>query len=194
MAVKRIVWNLAIFSLLLSTLSLVACHQSLSSSQNDAQATSSRDNSPIAPSPTLEPSTSATQSPQAATFTVDEFTVDEFTLDEITGQGCGMALWHPNRQTRDRFLFFSGLDTASMEMKLDGEIVQFRRTAARGTEFYGQKTFQAFISEDGDTKVSVEVELGRPGEIESVAIDAGILRVKQGEAAIELSVVGDAGC
>lgn len=147
---------------------------------------STSNSSPIAPSP--QSGTAASSSNVVA------IEVDEFTFEEISGGGCGMTLWQVDRTNRDRYLFFNGLDENSMEMKLDDEVVQFRRIAASGSEFYGQQTIQTFVSEDGSTQVTAEVELGEPGEIESVAIKAGTLRINRGEEAIELPVVGDAGC
>lgn len=105
-----------------------------------------------------------------------------------------MTLWSPERSSGDRYLFFHGLNESPMEMKIDGKIVRFKRTEASGTEFYGQQTTQTFVSEDGMIQVTAEVVLGPPGEIESVAIPSGTLRISQTEQAIDLSVIGDAGC
>ncbi|CAN1208812.1 hypothetical protein TUMEXPCC7403_01225 [Tumidithrix helvetica PCC 7403] len=133
--------------------------------------------------------------------------IGEFTLDQLFasgGGGCGMTLWKPNLTPRNsdrrNYIFFNGLNQDNnskrpMLMMLDGQIAKFRRIKARGSDFYGQKTFQTFQSLDGKIIVEVEVTLGKLGEIESVAIDKGVIRVKKiGEPAIVIPVVGDAGC
>ena len=42
--------------------------------------------------------------------------------------------------------------------------------------------------------MDVEVKLGEPGEIESIAIDKGEIKVKQNTQEVIITVVGDAGC
>lgn len=119
-------------------------------------------------------------------------------ITQLGAAGCGMTLWKPEETANGggdrRFIFLNGLEPDSMIMKLNGEVVRFRRTAASGNEFYGQQTSQTFVSQDGKTTVQVNVTLGQKGEIESVAIQNGTLRVEQGSASVELPVMGDAGC
>lgn len=185
---KRL-WSLAVFV----TLVTVACNQVAPSKPDGGSIAQS--SSPSAPPPPLPVESSAVPSGPS---NVTNLAIDEFAFEEISGRGCGMSLWRPDRQTRDRYLFFNALNDElnenPMEMKLNGEIVRFRRTEASGTEFYGQTTSQTFVSEDGSTQVTAAVELGELGEIESVAIQSGTLRVSQSGQTIEIPVVGDAGC
>lgn len=171
--------------LMLLTLGIAGCNLLFDSGSNSSSGSGS-ESSPIVPSP-ANTTSPASPSPNAA------FTVDEFSFDEISGRGCGMTLWHSDRTRRDRYIFFNELNEA-MEMKINGEIVRFQRTEASGAEFYGQQTTQTFVSEDGSIQVTATVELGEPGEIESVAIQSGTLRVSREGEAIELAVMGDAGC
>lgn len=119
-------------------------------------------------------------------------------INQLGAAGCGMTLWKPEEAAKPggdrRFIFLNGLEPNSTLMKLNGEVVRFRRTAASGSEFYGQQTSQTFVSQDGQTTVQVNVTLGQEGEIESVTIQNGTLRVDQGSASVELPVRGDAGC
>ncbi len=127
--------------------------------------------------------------------------VDRFTLDELFAQdggGCGMTLWHRDDGLRSpEYLFFNGLaqppaDAVAL-MKLNGEFIRFRRIAASGNEFYGQQTSQTFASPDDAIQLHVDVTLGEPGEIESVAVE-GTLQLQQNEGRMEIPVLGDAGC
>lgn len=172
-----------LFGLALLTLMLVGC----------GERSPSTPPVPVAPD-AGEPS--AAPSPTAAT---PDVTIDEFTFAQIQGEGCGMALWKPDRTSRDRFIFFNvfdseGTQATTMEMMLNGTVVPFRRVAASGDAFYGQYTSQTFESQDGTYRVEVTVTLGERGEIENVAIADGTLRLTQNDAAIDIPVVGDAGC
>ncbi|MBD2108179.1 hypothetical protein [Nodosilinea sp. FACHB-13] len=127
--------------------------------------------------------------------------IDQFTLDELFAQdggGCGMTLWHRDDGLRSQeYLFFNGLaqppaDAVAL-MKLNGEFIRFRRIAASGNKFYGQQTLQNFASPDDTIKLQVNVTLGEPGEIESVAVE-GTLQLQQNGEMTEIPVLGDAGC
>ena len=120
--------------------------------------------------------------------------VGDFTLNQLSGAGCGMTLWQPKRSNNNRFIFFNGLQPNSMEMMIDGKMTKFRRIKATGQQFYGQKTSQTFRSQDGKTVVDVNVKLGAKGEIESVQIKQGTLRVTKNGQQTTIPVVGDAGC
>lgn len=137
------------------------------------------------------PVASATPAPEAS---ADALQIDEFALDEISGAGCGMALWKPGQDRPTQFVFFNGLEPSPMEMKINGQVVEFKRVGASGEEFYGQMTSQTFESEDGSMTAQVDVELGEPGEIESVAIDGGTVSVMRDGQETSVDVVGDAGC
>ncbi|MBD2234567.1 hypothetical protein [Phormidium tenue] len=127
--------------------------------------------------------------------------IDRFTLDELFAQdggGCGMTLWHREDGLRSpEYLFFNGLAQPSADavalMKLNGEFIRFRRTAASGNEFYGQQTSQTFTSPDDAIKLHVDVTQGEPGEIESVSV-TGTLQLQQNGETTEIPVLGDAGC
>ncbi|HEY9626682.1 MAG TPA: hypothetical protein V6C84_05225 [Coleofasciculaceae cyanobacterium] len=121
-------------------------------------------------------------------------TVDEFSLSQISGGGCGMTLWRPDRTANDRFIFFNGLQPQSMEMRINGQMMQFDRIQASGTEIYGQSTSQIFRSQNGFITVQVNVTLGKRGEIETVDIPEGSLRVLTDDSEITIPVVGNAGC
>jgi hypothetical protein len=134
--------------------------------------------------------------------------VSEFTSDQLFssgGGGCGMTLWEPQTAEQHRYIFFNGFessdrfgklfDRGSMFMMIDGQMTKFSRISGRGENFYGQKLFQTFQSSDLKIRVEVEVTLGKAGEIESVAIAKGVIRIKKvGERAIVIPVIGDAGC
>ncbi|NJR65272.1 MAG: hypothetical protein HC772_08060 [Leptolyngbyaceae cyanobacterium CRU_2_3] len=72
--------------------------------------------------------------------------------------------------------------------------MQFERIQSSGQSFYGQTTSQIFRSQDGTTTVQVRLSLGAVGEIESVAVKEGFIRVIKGDKEISIPVVGDAGC
>lgn len=159
------------------------------------------DNQATLPEPTpseqaAEPTSAASQSPgsEVATPTATGFEVNEFTLDQLSNSGCGMTLWNPDRASNDRFVFFNGVQPDTMEMMIDNEMIPFSRIDSSGEEFYGQQTSQTFRNEDGSITVDVEVDLGAPGEIESVEIDKGTIRVDNEGEQLVLPVVGDAGC
>lgn len=110
-----------------------------------------------------------------------------------------MSLWKPEDGSRPQgMLFFNRLHQQENDqftlMKINGQFVRFQRTAASGQAFYGQKTAQTFVSQDGTLQLQVDVTLGQPGEIESIAIDQGTLRIQQNEQVLTLPVKGDAGC
>ena len=127
-----------------------------------------------------------TELPQIESFTTDE-------LFEAGGGGCGMSLWSEASEVRS-FLLFNGVDDDSMLMKIDGEFVKFRRTDFAGEAFYGQYPSQTFLSEDGTIRVEVNIKQGAAGEIESVAISEGRLRLERDGNKVEFAVAGDAGC
>jgi hypothetical protein len=121
--------------------------------------------------------------------------VGEFTSSQLDAAGCGMTLWKSDRSVQDdRFLFFNGLQPDSMRMMLDGKWARFDRIQSSGQAFYGQTTSQIFRNQTGDVSVEVNVTLGAPGEIESVAIPSGTLRVIRAEQEVIIPIVGDAGC
>ncbi len=123
--------------------------------------------------------------------------VESFTMDELFdsgGGGCGMSLWKPGSNPYEATVFFNGIADNSTLMKINGEWVKFNQTEATGEVFYGQKTSQTFVSEDGETQVKVDVELGEKGEIESVEIPLGTLQIEQAGQTLEIAVIGDAGC
>ncbi len=94
-------------------------------------------------------------------------------------------------------MFFNGADSTGNGkafMVFDNGLTMLTRTAASGEEFYGQQTSQTFETEDGAIDVDVDVMLGEPGKIESVAISEGTVTVEAEGQTKELSVVGDAGC
>lgn len=109
-----------------------------------------------------------------------------------------MTLWQAQSSSRPPgFLFFNGLAQAAGDntalMKVNGEFVQFRRTAATGEERYGQQTSQTFVSQDGTIQLQVNVKYGEPGEIESLAVE-GTMQVQHNGQTIKIPVRGDAGC
>jgi hypothetical protein len=195
---KRLIWSL---TTLIAVVGLSACTpRSTQLSPSSPPATTSP--APISPATTPAPSQTppvdavGASPAQEQSIALGDFGFDE--IDQLGAAGCGMTLWRPEEAAKGggdrRFILLNGLEANSMLMKLDGEVVRFRRTAASGDEFYGQQTLQTFVSQDGNTTVKVTVTLGQPGEIESVAIQDGTLRVEQGSATVELPVVGDAGC
>ncbi|GAB4234955.1 MAG: hypothetical protein Kow00121_62600 [Elainellaceae cyanobacterium] len=114
-----------------------------------------------------------------------------------------MTLWQQEAGLRpEGYLFFNRLPQSEREQsaiaKINGEFVRFQRIAASGQEFYGQQTSQTFISENASgnraVQLQVNVTLGQPGEIESVAIDQGTIQVEQNGQTITVPVRGDAGC
>jgi hypothetical protein len=148
-------------------------------------------------SSSVSPETNPTDPPDASdplAGQTDVPTIGEFTLDQLSDRGCGMTLWKPDRESRDRFIFFNSINPGSMEMMIDGQMVRFNRIAASGEEFYGQQTSQTFRSEDGTTTVKVDVDLGMLGEIESIAIDEAIVNVNKDGQDVTLTLLGDAGC
>lgn len=151
--------------------------------------------SPSEPNNSSTPTVRAT--PESAAIKVESISSDE--LGEQGGGGCGMTLWDQAEGVRPTgLLFFNNLRQQERDeftlMKIDGEFVRFKRTAATGQEFYGQQTSQTFVSEDGTVQLQVDVTLGQPGEIESVAIEQGTIQVWQNGQTLEIAVRGDAGC
>lgn len=130
--------------------------------------------------------------------------LDTFGPEELFQQGsggCGMTLWRVGGDPRtDGILFFNRLQTgpnttqATALIKLDGEFVRLQRISASGEAFYGQAPMQIFQDTSGKIQVEVMVKRGAAGEIESVGISKGLLRVKQQQHLVEAAVVGDAGC
>ena len=129
-----------------------------------------------------------------------------FTTDELFaagGGGCpkgyryayGMSLWQPDTNPQQEgFLFFKGLEDTPAFMIFDGKITNLARTNASGDKFYGQQTEQVFTTEDKAIAVKVNVDLGTEGEIESVVILSGEIKVGTQGKTEKLYVVGDAGC
>ncbi|MBW4419428.1 MAG: hypothetical protein KME13_09385 [Myxacorys californica WJT36-NPBG1] len=109
-----------------------------------------------------------------------------------------MTLWKQTDGPRPPgYLFYNRMaqkagDEFAM-MKINGRFVRFRRTAATGQEFYGQRTYQTFVSQDEATQLQVDVKLGKPGEIESIST-TGTLQVQQQGETLKIPVRGDAGC
>ncbi|MEO1093333.1 MAG: SH3 domain-containing protein [Cyanobacteria bacterium J06638_28] len=120
---------------------------------------------------------------------IDSYTIDE--LFAVDGGGCGMSL---KRAGTNQFIFFNGLETTSMWMKLDGTMTPFRKTATSGEDFYGQTTTQSFISLDGFTQVEVTVTPGTEVGYEVINVESGQLRLDSGGEVLEIAVEGDAGC
>lgn len=156
-------------------------------------------------SPTISPTSSQATSPTPTVSPTAELTslkAEPYTTDELFqqgGGGCGMALWNLESDLPPKNMLFSnGIadkpNDALALMKINGKWVRLRRSDATGEDFYGQKTSQTFVSQDDTIQVQVDVNLGKPGEIESVAIDQGTLRVKQNEQVLEIPVRGGAGC
>ena len=186
---KRLVWLITILTVVGG---LSACAP---------ESTQSRPTIPPAAIPTVvaspsPPSAVGASPPQEQAIAIGDFGFDD--IEKLGAAGCGMTLWRPEAAAQGagdrRFILLNGLEADSMLMKLNGEVVRFRRTAASGNEFYGQQTSQTFVSPDGNTTVQANVTLGQTGEIESVAIQGGTLRVGRGSASVEVPVLGDAGC
>lgn len=170
---------------------LVACGGATS----ETPETNASNPSPVAQAP-ASPSASSSAANPATSIQLGTFAFDE--IYEIGAAGCGMTLWSSEENAKpagDRnFLLLSGLEADSMLMKINGETVRFRRTAASGDDFYGQFTSQTFSNEEKGITVNVDVTLGQRGEIESVGIPSGTIKVDQGGNNVEVPVVGDAGC
>lgn len=109
-----------------------------------------------------------------------------------------MTLWRASNDLRPTgYLFYNRFaqkaDDEFTLMRINGQFVRFRRSAATGQEFYGQQTSQTFISQDKATQLQVDVEPGQPGEIESIAVK-GTLQVNHQGNTFNIPVRGDAGC
>ena len=149
-----------------------------------------------APEPTETVDPAPATPPQSDTLDVDSFTTDD--LFAQGGGGCGMTLWRQeDGPSPQGYLFFNGLAQPSDDgftlMKINGEFVRFRRTAAAGEEFYGQQTSQTFVSQNDAIQLQVDTTLGEPGEIESIAVE-GTLQLQQNGDTLTIPVQGDAGC
>ncbi|PZV14717.1 MAG: hypothetical protein DCF20_12085 [Pseudanabaena sp.] len=123
--------------------------------------------------------------------------INTFTIDELfaaKGGGCGMTLQAKATKGTQNFLFFNGISPNSMLMKINSKMTRFSLVEAVGNDFYGQKSFQTFVSEDKKIEVRVAVVQGKRGEIESLGISTGVMLVKTGDSFQELAVIGDAGC
>lgn len=198
---KKLVWLITIL-IIVGGLSACAPESTQISPASSTATTPTATTSPATTSPATTPSASPPVSavgasqPQAQAIAIGNFGFGD--IDKLGAAGCGMTLWQPAESAKSggdrRFILLNGLEVDSMLMKLNGNVVRFRRTAASGNDFYGQKTSQTFVSQDGKTTVRVNVTLGKKGEIESVEIKDGTLRVEQGSAVVEVPVVGDAGC
>ena len=156
---------------------LSSCRQQPSSLQAPVPSTNS---------PTVTP-TNVASPPQAETFTLDEL----FKQDE---GGCGMTLWEQQNNARsNQFLFAKNIKDDLALMKIDGQFVRLRRSNISGEEFYGNRTSQTFISEDGTIQVQTDVTMGQRAD-ESVELDNGTLQVTQNGQAVKFLVKGSAGC
>lgn len=89
-----------------------------------------------------------------------------------------MTLWKQEDGHRPPgYLFYNRLTQRAGDeftlMKVNGEFIRFRRTAATGQEFYGQRTSQTFVDQEQaiQLQVDVDVALGQSGEIESFALE-----------------------
>jgi len=145
---------------------------------------------------TQVPASPSAPSPTASSLDLGTFAFDE--IYEIGAAGCGLTLWTPEENAKPAaergILLLNGLDEESMLMKINGEIIRFQRIAASGDPFYGQFTSQTFRNEAEGIQVQVDVTLGQQGEIESVAIPSGTIRIEADGETQEIPVVGDAGC
>jgi hypothetical protein len=190
----KYVW-MGLMVLMLGT-GLVACGGATS----ETPETNASNPSPVAQAPASPSAPSSAANPSAssadASIKLGTFAFDE--IYEIGAAGCGMTLWTREENAKpagDRsFLLLSGLEADSMLMKINGETVRFRRTAASGDDFYGQFTSQTFSNEEKGVTVKVDVTLGERGEIESIGIPSGSVQVQMGSGTVEVPVVGDAGC
>ncbi len=186
---KRLVW-------LITILPVVGGLSACAPKSTQSRPTASPATTPTVVASPSPPSAVGASSPQTQAIAIGNFGFAD--IEALGAAGCGMTLWLPEDATRRggdrRFILLNGLEADSMVMKLNGEVVRFRRTAASGNEFYGQQTSQTFVSHDGNITAQVNVTLGQAGEIESVAIQGGTLRVAQGSASVEVPVLGDAGC
>ncbi|WP_264327358.1 hypothetical protein [Romeriopsis navalis] len=140
-----------------------------------------------------QPQASATANAAVAAPQVGTFTADD--LFKATGGGCGMTLSQPGKSLyQGGAVFFHGMKDEPALMLLNGQLQKLQRTAASGTEFYGQTTDQTFATQDRAITIQVQVTQGKKGEIESVEIPQGvILMTSQGQTS-QIAVVGDAGC
>lgn len=137
------------------------------------------------------PETSELSNPAA---TPSAFEINEFTVDEILTPGCGMALSRSNQPDENRsFIFYNGLGPDTMQMKINGTMLQFNRTEANGEPFYGQYPEQSFVSQSGSTTVTLNVEKG-PDGLEEVVDVQGTLRVVHEGQEMIIEVKGVAGC
>ncbi len=146
--------------------------------------------------PSPSPSSDLAQNTDNSDFPIEVGvfnSIDE--LFESGGGGCGMSLWRTEQSSQaNRTLFFHGMAESKALMIFDGKVNRLSRTAASGEEFYGQQTTQTFMTEDSAIVVKVTVELGTKGEIESISIPKGLLKIEtQGQTA-SIPVAGDAGC
>lgn len=164
------------------------------------------------PSPTPIPEVTADASPvatppiaQAPSDTDTQATIDigGFTLDEIYdlgAAGCGMTLWRTAAQDaapgERTFILVNGMEENSMLMKLNDEVMRFRRTEHSGEEFFGQYPEQTFANETRGVQVQVSVDAGsrEASEGEVITISSGTVTVTMGGEVVDIPVVGDVGC
>lgn len=152
---------------------------------------------PATSNTTENPSAPIVQPVQVQTIASTFRGVDTFTSDELVAAnsgGCGMSLQAKSAKGTQDYLFFNGISPDSMLMKINGKMTRFSIVAAEGNDFYGQKNFQTFISEDKKIEVRVAVTQGKVGEIESIDINTGVILVKTEDSFQELAVIGGAGC
>jgi len=150
------------------------------------------------PSPIDSPIPAAPSTTEAqASITVGGFTLDE--IYDLGAIGCGMTLWRADAQSAapgERvFTLVNGIEEDSMLMKLNGEVIRFRRIEHSGEEFFDQYEEQTFQNNAQDIIVKVVVAKSETmGEIESIAIPSGTITVTMGGEVVEIPVEGDAGC
>ena len=163
------------------SLSLIACNAEDKTDQNPENNTTETSQPANSVSPASTPK-----------VTWSLITLDE--LFDAGSGGCGMSLWPAGSKPQEGLMFFNGIDSGSMLMKINGQFVNFEKESGVGEEFYGQHLQQTFSNADLDLIVETDVVLGELGEIESVEISSGTVSLISGESREEIAVVGDAGC
>ena len=104
----------------------------------------------------------------------------------------------PNASNPAGMLLFSGIDQP-MLMKINQSFVEFELEERQGEEFYGQRTQQTFSNSELRMTVDIQVNLGEPGELNSVAIPNATVQLERdadvGVQKIEaIAVFGDTDC
>lgn len=91
-----------------------------------------------------------------------------------TGQ-CGLFLWTNASEPR---LVFASLNDGNASMIINGENLEFTRSAAEGQEHYGQFELQSFIGADMSVKLNMVIER-RTSIVDGAAIPSATLRVTE---------------